>query len=169
MERLFKNALLSFFMVSILFACSEKDDEEVATAGKLIGVWTYSSSEVSMTINDKSIKDYYREEFGLTEEQAQEMEDQFTEDNEYLETVFTMEFKADKKYIMMDTDDETSEGSWELSSDGKTLTIDGEEVIIKTATSSKLSIIEEYSQESDINGDSNNELIKISAISHFSK
>ena len=69
-----KKILLMVMVFGILFISScSKDDEPVdQTSLDLIGVWESSSVQLLITVGGVSLFQYYVDEMGLTEEEAEE-------------------------------------------------------------------------------------------------
>jgi hypothetical protein len=108
------------------------------------------------TIGAKSLLQYYMDEFSMTEPQAQVVMAAF---GAALAQQFTgtIEFKADKTYTATMGDDSDA-GTWSLSSDYKTLTLDSDadetivlDIISLTSAKAVMGMTQEISE--DLNDD----------------
>ena len=135
----------------ILFTGCSKDDEVTLTGPEsdLIGLWTISENNVSVEafVGDQTIIEYLVSVGGITEEEAELIYVQYQDENlSEFDFSGTIEFKSDKTYISISPPDDQDDGTWKLSSDGKTLTLDEgdpdyEEVLtINSLSSSSMSI-----------------------------
>jgi hypothetical protein len=127
-----QGTLLLLVSVFILTSC-EKDEE--SKEDQLIGKWNITSVETVITINGKDIIDYFMEDLGLSQSEAEEFAEWFTFD-----ITGTIEIKSDGTYETV-FDGETDSGTWELVDNTLTLdkgTNDEVEVEIISITSSKL-------------------------------
>lgn len=131
-----------------LISC-DKDKDGNGGSSDLVGIWTVTSSSFEITINNVDVIDYLMAAMELTEEEAEMFVDMFFSD---MGMTGTIEFKSDGTYITK-SDGETDTGTWKLSSDKKTLTMDdgtADEVnaTVVSLTSSKL-VVEFTESESD--------------------
>jgi len=130
---------LPIIMMALLAACGGKDDE-IGGSANLVGTWKFSKVDVvELTVDGKDFVEYLTS-LGFSEAEAQEYEDEFSasaEDNSDIANV-TVEFKADNTYVSSQPGEDEETGTWALSSDGKTLTIDDLEYSVKTLTASSL-------------------------------
>ena len=112
---------LSFFV--FITSCNN-DDEKVANAD-LIGLWTIDEVNADATIGGQSITDYFIDVLGASEIEAG-IAAAFIES--IIQATFsgtgTIEFKDNNTYIS-NIGGEIDDGTWSVSSDGKTVTLDG--------------------------------------------
>lgn len=136
----FRSIVLTIVALSFLASCG-KDDEGGDTSSSLIGVWSFTKAEIQeFTINGQDFVEYFVQELGLTEAEAEEIALEFEESAEAdagLANV-KVEFKSDNTFETTETGEPDETGTWSLSDDGKTLTIDDEEFTVKTLTSSQM-------------------------------
>lgn len=136
----FRSIVLTIVALSFLASCG-KDDEGGDISSSLIGVWSFTNVEIQeFTINGQDFVEYFVQELGLTEAEAEEIALEFEESAEAdagLANV-KVEFKADNTFKTTETGEPDETGTWSLSDDGKTLTIDDEEFTVKTLTSSQM-------------------------------
>ncbi|MEQ8469943.1 MAG: lipocalin family protein [Marinoscillum sp.] len=148
------------------------DDEDVTPITPLIvGEWEYESADISITINDKDIFDYYMEYFELSEEEAQLLVDTFEESmNDFDGMSWT--FTNDGKYVFTDKEGNES-GTWALSSDKSKLTVtsggESEQLNVNFLTQAKLKVSYTESFEEDMDEDGTMEVFGISIILELKK
>jgi len=166
-EAFFTVCLICAMMVACFFISCNNDDENTPS-DLLIGTWTFSSSTMDLSINGKTLVQYLIDESGLSQSEAETLadllfgmiEDEYTPGSDV-----SIQIKSDGTYIMTGTD-MNDDGTWELSSDGKTLTLDkGTEYEmvfdVESLTKSTLTILSQQSLEDDFNADSVNETMHI--------
>jgi hypothetical protein len=146
-----RNPVIAFLLIFALGACQK--DNSTGGSGNIVGKWSVTSSNVKITVNGTDIVQYLVDNLGLTQQQAETMA------NSYATEAMngTIEFKSDGTYSTT-SDQGTTTGTWDLSSDKKKLTLDAgtsDEVIIdvKSLTSSKLVLTETDTQTEDVNAD----------------
>jgi hypothetical protein len=137
--------LITMSAVLLLASCS-KDNDPVPT-DLIVGNWQISSVNFTMTVGSQSLVDYLIAQ-GLSAEEAQVLADEFQ--TGFAEIDGTIEIKKGGTYSAT-TDGSTETGTWELSSDGKTLTMDKGtayeiDFTITTLTSSNLTMTSEVSE-----------------------
>src|SRR5213079_2038285 len=114
---------LVFALAVILLVSCGKDDPTPKSTSKLVGKWTVVSSQTLLTVNNLSYKEFLMLQ-GLSEEDAEI----FTE---IVESALTLtgfdadvEFKDDYKWVgSSQFSTSPTSGTWELTSDEKTLTM----------------------------------------------
>jgi len=141
-------------------SCSKDSDPEA----DLAGTWTFSNATFDAKVGTKTLTQYFMDELGLTQAQAQQMLVLFTAQMQQAFTG-TMQIKSDNTYTAT-FGGESDSGTWSLSEDGKKLTIDSETedtVIfdILELTSHKLILKGTESVEEDINEDEVPETITV--------
>lgn len=140
---------LVFFLAAIclLESCGDKDDPQPS----IIGVWTVANVDVTITSGTQSYLDLLVSS-GFTPQEAQlilaEVENSFDE-----EFSGKIEFKNGGSYVYTGAAGNVSQGTWELSADGKKLTFDkgtvDEDIIdVTTLSSSSLTLTKEF-EDSD--------------------
>jgi hypothetical protein len=130
-------------MVVILTGCDDDDDDVRNAESLLIGVWSVSDTDFDASVDGQPLATYFVENGGLSAEDANIAVALF---EALIKTSLsgTVEFKDDHTFVAnFGGDPET--GTWELSSDGKTLILDPggpDEVImtVNTLTESTLDI-----------------------------
>jgi hypothetical protein len=134
--------LLALILLSTLLITSCKDDEESASPG-IVGVWNVTDLEVSFTVNNESLANYFGQDLAdvIEASLATIFEDQFED--------VTIEFKSDGTYSSKAPGETTETGSWaligdKLSLDDDTITFD---VIINTNSALSLQYVESDSSE----------------------
>lgn len=140
---------------TIMIACSEDEDEQIVRSA-LVGLWTVTDSEINMSIGDQTLAEYLINENGLSEDNATLAAALF-EAFYKAELNGQIEFFADNTYHSNFTNDQ-EEGTWELSADGKTLTlnkntIDEFDLIVNTLTESALELSFLQNLEEDLDDD----------------
>jgi len=118
--RFVKGIILVLFTGLVFTSCSKDSDPEE----DILGTWAFGDVDFEATVGTKTLLQYYMDEFGMTEIQAQAVMAAF---NAALVQQFTgtVEIRADKTYTAT-MGDETDTGTWSLSSDYKTLTLDSD-------------------------------------------
>ena len=160
---------LLVFGVSILFTACEKSSSE-DLSGSIVGTWTIESTSMDATINGVSFIDYYKETFGLTQADADALLKLFKEE---FEMAGSITINADGTYTAV-FDGENDEGTWRLSDDKKTLTIDDNtqyEMVftVKKLTDSELVLVGSESDTKDINEDGTDENLVITVQMNFKR
>jgi len=112
--------LLGLTFLTLTSCDKDNDTNGNGSSDELIGKWTITSSTYEITVNGDNIIQYLMEAMGLTETEAEEFAEFFFSD---MGATGTIEFKSDGTYVAI-SDGETDEGTWVLSSDNKTLTMD---------------------------------------------
>ena len=118
------NFLWGIFLVlftGLVFSSCSKDSDPAAD---ILGDWTVESAEFDTKIGNKSLLQYYMDDYGLTEPQAQAAVALF---NAFMAQQFTgtININADNTYEAV-LAGEPDSGTWSLSSDNKKLTIDSD-------------------------------------------
>ena len=161
MKKLLKlNGLfLTAGLIALMLVSCEKDSSTGgATEDELIGKWTIASSSVDMTIDGVSVVDFLVEALGITEEQAKQFEQIYTDE---LSMSGTIEFMADYTYEA-NFDGDVTTGTWKLTSGGKEMIMDeGTEdettVKIVSANATKMVVRISDSDTEDIDEDGTDE------------
>lgn len=149
----FQYLLLSFLLI-FAFACN-KDEEPVSqTYLNMIGLWDAKEIQYSVSINGKSILQYYLDQ-GASQEEAEDLTLLF---GQILAAGFdgTIEFKNDNSFVRTWGGD-TIIGTWALVNNDQSvqLTADSEteEYEIKSVSSTELTLTIEISEKTDFDGD----------------
>ena len=136
----------------ILSSCSK----DSTTTNDLIGTWNTQSSTFTATINGKTLTQYFMDDMGLTADEAQLAIGMF---NTQMQQTFTgtIQMKSDNTYTST-MGGTTDTGTWSLSSDGKTITLDagteGSTILdVIELTSSKLHVSGTETTTDDLNAD----------------
>lgn len=153
MEMKWIKGIVLVLVTGLIFAsCSKESNPEE----DILGTWTVEDVDFEATIGTKSLLQYYMDEFGMTEPQAlavmaafdAALSEQFTG---------TIEIMADNTYTAT-MGDESDTGTWSLSSDYKTLTLDSDtdetivlDIISLTSAKAVMGMEEEISE--DLNDD----------------
>jgi len=161
--------LLCAMTVTCFFSSCNNDDENTPS-DLLIGEWTFSTATMELSIDGKTLVQYLMDEGELTEAEAEIYADLIfgmVEDEFVLESTVVITIKSNGTYLITDPSSGNDDGTWELSGDGKTLTLDKgtvDEMVfdIVSLTSSTLVIISNQEVEDDLNDDSVNETMAIS-------
>ena len=163
-----RNFTLVLITGLILSSCSKED----TPTDNLIGTWTAGTATFTATVGDKTLVQYFTDEMGLTAVEAQQFATLFTMGMQESFTG-TIQFKSDGTYVdnMGGT---TDTGTWSLSSDSKTLTIDSSseppmDLDVIELTSSKLHLNVSETESEDLNDDGTPETLAISIDVTFTK
>ncbi len=151
--------ILSVSGLLFLSACSDDDD----LSSSIVGSWEITSTNSEILIDGGGISDFYVENFGFTEEQAQALEDAFDTATFFSETVGSRFTFNEDGTLERVTDDITSEGTYAI--DQKQLTIQfgvGKEEIhyqIVTNTQNNLDLLLEQGVTTDLDNNGTEETI----------
>jgi hypothetical protein len=156
-----KSLLIIGFTIFLISSCNKNNE---SPQSDIIGKWTISSATLAAKINGKTISQYYTDVLGLSQTDADQLAQAF--DNALQQSFTgTVEVKSDKTYTQIISGSSKS-GTWKLSSDSKTLTLDAgtpDEIAyeILTLTKSSLHLKFTTSESQDINSDGTPETITI--------
>lgn len=154
-------AILAIFCgIMCVFVSCNKDDEEPRPADLILGKWTVSSADMDLMFDNKNLVQYLVDELGLSQNEAIAFNN-LLEDALLEFFVGTIDFKQDHTYTI-NMGGETDSGTWNLSADGKTLTMDAETIDETIATiisldSSTLKIEMSQHAEEDLDEDGTTE------------
>ncbi len=168
-RKAFFTAFLLCAMTVVCFFSSCNNDDETSPSDLLIGEWTFSSASMDLTINGKTLVQYLMDEGELTESEAEILVDSLygmIEDDFVPESTVVITIKSDGTYLITDPSSGNDDGTWELSADGKTLTLDKgteDEMIFEVVSlsDSKLVIVSIQELEDDFNEDTVDEILAI--------
>jgi hypothetical protein len=156
-----------FLFSLLLFSCKKDSNKE-----DIVGTWTYDNATFSTMIGSKTFQQYMIDELGLTAAEAQAYETLF---NEQMKQSFTgsIVVKSDNTYSST-MGGESDTGTWSLSSDKSTLTIDSDKDVPVTVdvielTGSKLHLQQVQTTQEDINQDTIPETITVTVDLYFKK
>ncbi len=151
--------LLALSVFTFFAACSEDEDVKTsATKADMVGTWTLKSSDLDISVGGKSFKEVYMEATGASEEEAAIALKLFEEEGGDFEEGTLIEFQSDNKFLVKSPDDNDYEpgGNWELSADGKKITIGdaGEALIfdIISISGNSLSLTTKMTENIDLSG-----------------
>lgn len=160
MKNLNHFVILFILLGSVCFtSCDKEDDVDPDLSGDIVGSWSYESSAWYITINGKDIVEYFVDEYGLTDEEAEEYAELYEES--MVEVGFDLggwTFNEDGTIVISSNEDGDETGTWSLSSDKTklTMTFDGEtgviNVVALTDTRLELSMDEEFDIDIDQDG-----------------
>ena len=113
--------IILVLIAGLFFTSCSKDSDPAAD---LVGTWTFSNATFDAKVGTKSLTQYFIDEMGLTEAQAQQVLVLF---NAQMQQAFTgtIQMKSDNTYTAT-IGGESDSGTWSLSSDNKKLTIDSD-------------------------------------------
>ena len=112
-----KLILIILISAGILSACSKKTE---TPSNQLIGTWTISSATADITVNGKSLTQYYTD-LGSTQTEAAQLA-QIIESSIQQSFTGTVTVKSDNTYTAT-ISGSTDSGTWSLNSDGTKLTL----------------------------------------------
>lgn len=126
MERRLSNLKILLFIAILTFVftgCSDDDNGgNPSPADNLIGTWTVDNVDITAMVGNQSLTDFFINEGGLTEQEAALAYTLF-ETFLMAEVTGSITFKDDNTYVS-NFGGSPDDGTWSLSSDGKTLTLD---------------------------------------------
>lgn len=165
-----KIKLFCFVLISGLAVTSCKKDSNTVTLEG--GTWTAGTPTFAAMVGTKTLAQYYTDVMGLTAAQATQYSAIV---NAALMQSFTgtIMFKSDKTYSA-NLGGKSDSGTWSLSADGKTLTIDSSSANPVTAditqlTSNKLTVAIIDTVSEDLNGDGTPETITVNVTVPFTR
>ena len=132
----------------------ENGDEEVSD---LVGFWTVSNIEIDLSVGGQSLLDLLMTVGGLSEEEANLIiADIESEVMDEIGGTGTIEIRSDGTYIS-NFGGTSDDGTWDLSSDEKTLTLDAgtiDEIVldVTSVTSNMLIVTQTETTEEDFEG-----------------
>jgi len=146
------NMIKSIFLLSIVLflgSCSKDSDPTPASDSLIIGNWKFATVDVTLKVGSQSFVDYLIDQ-GLTPAEAQLFASAFAADYEDLDG--TIDIKKGGTYSTT-SGGSTDTGTWALSSDGKTLTLDkgtSDEFVftVKTLTATNLNLSGDQTDDS---------------------
>ncbi|MDZ7607093.1 MAG: lipocalin family protein [Cyclobacteriaceae bacterium] len=157
-------------VLCLIVSCN--DDDENTPSDLLVGEWTITSTTMDLFVNEKSLVQYLMDEADMTLAEAQVLADLIQNE---LMGMFngTIDFKSGGTYTAV-FDGDPDNGTWKISSDGETITLDQgtiDEMLaaIKTLTESTLIIEMTQDEDFDLNGDELLETIVMKIVMSFSK
>ena len=147
---------LMVILVVFAFACGDDDDSNgnnpPTTEEMLVGTWTTSASEITTSVGGQLLTDYLVNDLGWTQEDAELYSAAY---DAQLEAAVdgTLTFNADNTYNLV-FDQVPENGTWSLSADETTLTLnDGTEeidVTLNSVTSNTLDVTIEDTLTDDL-------------------
>ena len=147
------SALLFFPLLILLFTgCGDDDDD--SDQDDLIGTWQLSSANTQITIDGQDLIEWLADQLGISEDEAEDLSDQFSEVFEVEDFEETLTFNVDGT-VESESDGDTEAGEWMLSGDTLTITIDGDSASFEVVTlnSSTLVLQINDTQNQDLDGD----------------
>ena len=122
MKRLILLFPVIFFLVvsQALFTSCEKITEDIVVVEGLIGMWSPNNSSAEVTANGEDLVTYLVDNFGYTEEEAEDYYDVFVSD--YFQNAGgSVSFNNEKNYYLTISSTEEESGTWSVSADGELL------------------------------------------------
>jgi len=168
MKTLSKASLLILMSLSLGFLTSCEKDEGEKASSDLIGTWTIQESSMDVTIDGVDLVAYLMTALGIPEAQAKVFADLFLASEGGMSPTGTITIKDDNTYTA-NMDGEVENGTWAVSSDGKTLTISGTDeygpysdvLTIVSLSSSQLVLTITEDSEEDLDDDGVDETLDI--------
>jgi Lipocalin-like domain (DUF4923) len=152
----------------VFAACSKKN----GTSNDLVGTWTSGTSTITAMVGSKTLTQYFTDVVGLSSTVAQQYTNLFNQTAQQ-SIAGSIQVKSDGTYTstLGGTNDT---GTWKLSSDSKTLTVDpssGTPITFNVVelTSSRLHVTFTQTDSQDLNGDGVPETITINIDLTFTK
>jgi hypothetical protein len=100
-----------------LFTSCEKITEDIVVVQGLIGMWSPNNSSVEVTANGEDLVTYLVDNFGYTEEEAEDYYDELVSDYFY-NAGGSVIFNNEKNYFLKISNTEEESGTWSVSADG---------------------------------------------------
>lgn len=148
--------IILLLSVSVLLSCNSDKEEPTAGASAIVGTWTFSSGNASITIDGKSIRDFLIEDAGLSPEEANLFEgifsDEFFDVSELQGT--SLIFKADGTFEVRENGVLEDSGTYELRNNNSILTLtsggEPQDFDVKQLTNNRLTIAFTEIEEEDL-------------------
>ena len=145
----------------MLFSCSKNDE---SPSDLIVGTWTVSNASMEVTVNNKSLVDFYVDQ-GYSSAEATQISDS-TINVSVQDHQGSIIFRSDKTYSMNFTGGNDS-GPWSISDNGKQLTLKNQlggsfTYNIKTLTKSTLDMTYSRTQNDDIDKNGTYETVSFS-------
>jgi len=155
---------------SVLVSCGGDDEGDGPSGGDLTGTWTVASASIDATIDGTDIVEWFVDVLGLTEAEAEQFGELFTDGLDEGFVGGTLTFNSDNTYEA-NFDGDSESGTWSRSGDQLTITSGGEESVttIKTLTSSNLTIEFDETETEDIDEDGTTEEFRITFTLNLTK
>jgi hypothetical protein len=155
--------ILVFSLSSTVITSCSKPTEDVTVARSLVGIWRFSTSTLTVTVEGEDFVDYAMTNFGLTETEAQAMEDEIVDGN-VQKPAYQIIFTNDKAFVVDPNSQNKQYGTWSVSADGEYLNLvrnnEEEEFQILEIDAKNLILQFPTNQvEVDVDGDGTNETI----------
>jgi len=119
-----KMYLMAFAIIGVTVFTSCGDDNEEEAKASIVGEWTYADSEIDSKINGAPVLDYLVDTLGMDEETAEMFAALYTSGFDPELEGSTITFNADNTYVSKSTGEAPENGTYTISSDGKTITTD---------------------------------------------
>ena len=176
---IFRNTFLlalAFACCTFFVGCGDDDGETSFNEADLVATWTLSSADLEFSINGQSLSQWLQQEGGFSAAEAQVIAQGVEDllDDEFPEGA-TIQFNSDNTYEANFGGD-IEEGTWTLSSDGRTLTLnpdddpEDQQITITRLDGNSLSVLISETDVFDLDddGDEDDEL-SIDATLNFTK
>lgn len=162
-----KTYLMAFALMGLtVFSSCDKDDEKTSE-NKLLGTWTVTEADLDIEVNDMPLLDYLVDYLDLSEEEAVIYAAAFESIySDFATDGLKITFNSNNTYTGEMPGEAPQNGTYSLSADGKTLTLDGgtedeSQVSIISLTSTTLEVKQEEEGEEDFDEDGEDESLKI--------
>lgn len=173
-----KRSFRSLFLLLILpltvtlTSCEDDENEEMGGEAALTGTWTYESASIDLLVDGVPILDYFMDELGATEEEAEQFETIFEDNANFFEGI-NITFESDGTYSV-DDDGMTETGTWSLNEDASEITFDAgtaDATVLEvfTLTNSQLSFGLSEEDSEDLNDDDDPETLTIDLVINMTK
>ena len=167
----FRRLLTQLISIPILFSlflfihCSSDDGENENEETKFVGTWVIASVDAELTIDGKPLLQILIDEFELTEDEAEILEDFFKKSLEDEIGDGEIELKSDNTYVA-DFGDDPDTGKWSYNSSTGYLTIDSDDpdedtqmIKVSSITSNTIILEQEETFDEDLDDDGTDEEI----------
>lgn len=173
MKNSLRNGLMVvLFLVSVVFLTSCGNDEDPGIVS-IEGTWDYDEFDLEIRINNMSDVDFFIQEFGLSAAEAniasQALKDNFFDNEDFEDT--RLIFAANGSYEIRVNNQLDESGTYEVSADNSTLTLNSESEIvvfdIEELSRNRLTIVLGENFEIDLTDDGEEEDFELRLILSF--
>lgn len=121
-----RNSIIATILgIFITILCSCKKDDGTSYDYYLIGEWDVDSLVINLDFNHEPLLEWLVVSYSITESEAQGIIDDVIADVSEGPALVSIDFIEDRSYVEKYADNSTGTGSWVLSKDLQTITLNG--------------------------------------------
>ncbi len=169
---LYQISLGVLFLILCIVSSCNKDEDSPQASELIIGTWTVESVTIDFLFDNKTLVQYLVDEFQILESEAEMLVELLSDSySEFFTGTITI--NSNNTY-QLDFGDGVESGTWEMSSDGKTITFDkntSDETVATIVTLNSSTLIIEMTQnaEEDLDEDGVDENLDMEIIMTLKK